>query len=446
VIRRGRGTPERRLLTRTFSLFLSGQTLSQFGDRLNHMALIMLVGVGRDTASGSMALAQLAVATALPVVLVGPIAGVLVDRWDRRRTLISCDVVRALLIASVPLVYWWLGGVWVIYVIVFSVFLTTLLYNCAKTATLPDIVSPGHLLAANAVLTSVGRVATVSGIVFGGLIVEWAGWRRLHIEGYTAAFLLDAATYVCSALALWAVALPRVVREPVCPGPGGVDRSRFRQAWSEIREAMAWIRADARLRFLMGSFIALACVVGAAYPVAIVFIQVGIGLGVSGVGAAGGMLAAGLIAGSALTGVIGRRWHRQAAVAAGVGGVGLAVIGLSVSHSFAAIAASAIAGGVALALAMVVQDTELQEAAPPHVRGRVSSVREIVVNVAFAGSAVLVSLVGLAVRKVGGGEAPRSLLALLGGVTLLAAGRLALAAASRPGRVRQPGASPYGLE
>jgi MFS family permease len=444
VTRRDRGAPETRLLTRTFSLFLSGQTLSQLGDRLNHMALIALVGVGRDVASGSMALAQLAVATSLPVLLVGPVAGVLVDRWDRRRTLISCDVIRAVLVASIPVVYWWIGAAWVVYAVVFAVFLTTLLYNCAKAAALPDIVSPGRLLSANATLTAVGRVATISGVVFGGLIVEWGGWRRLHVEGYTAGFLLDGVTYALSALALCAIALPRVVRTPV--SSGAVARARFRQAWSEIRQAMALIQADARLRFLMGSFVVLACVAGAAYPVTIAFIQVGMGLGASGVGAVGGMLAAGLIAGSALTGVIGRHWHRPSAVAAGIGGVGLAVLGLSVSHSFVAIAASAVAGGIALAPVMVVQDTELQEATPQQLRGRVSSAREIVVNAGFAGSAVLVGLIGLALRESGVGEAPRALLALVGGGALLAAGRLAIAAARRPSRAQSPGISPSGLE
>jgi DHA3 family macrolide efflux protein-like MFS transporter len=444
VTRRDSGAPGIRLVTRTFSLFLAGQTLSQLGDRLNHMALIALVGVGQGVASGSMALAQLAVAAALPVLLVGPVAGVLVDRWDRRRTLISCDVIRTGLVASIPAVYRWVGAAWIVYVIVGAVFLTTLLYNCAKTAALPDIVSPGRLLSANAALTSVGRVATISGIVFGGLIVEWSGWRRLHVEGYTAGFLLDGATYALSALALCAIALPRVVRTPVISG--GVARARFRRAWSEIRQAMELIRADARLRFLMGSFVVLACVAGAAYPVAIAFIQVGMGLGVSGVGAAGGMLAAGLIAGSALTGVIGRRWHRPSAVAAGIGGVGLAVLGLSVSHSFVAMAASAVAGGIALAPVMVVQDTELQEATPPQIRGRVSSAREIVVNAAFAGSAVLVGLIGLALRESGVGEAPRALLALVGCGALLASGRLAVAAARRPSRAVSPRISPSGLE
>ena len=391
-----------------------------------------------------MALAQLAVATSLPVLLVGPVAGVLVDRWDRRRTLIACDVIRAVLVASTPVAYRWAGAAWVVYVIVFSVFLTTLLYNCAKTAALPDIVSPGRLLSANATLTSVGRVATISGIVFGGLIVEWGGWRRLHVEGYTAGFLLDGVTYALSALALCAIALPRVVHTPA--GSGGVARARFKRAWSEIRQAMDLIQADARLRFLMGSFVVLACVAGAAYPVAIALIQVGMGLGVSGVGVVGGMLAAGLIAGSTLTGVIGRRWHRPFAVAAGIGGVGLAVLGLSVSHSFVALAASAAAGGIALAPVMVVQDTELQEATPPRLRGRVSSVREIVVNAAFASSAVLVGLIGLALRESGVGEAPRALLALVGGVALLAAGRLAIAAARRPSRVRQPSAGLSGLQ
>ena len=85
---------------RNFSLLWVGQTISQFGDRLNQMALIALVY--RYAPGSSMQMAKIMAFTIIPVFLIGPIAGVYVDRWDRRRTMVVCDILRGLLVLLIP--------------------------------------------------------------------------------------------------------------------------------------------------------------------------------------------------------------------------------------------------------------------------------------------------------------------------------------------------------
>ena len=83
--------------------------------------------------------------TAVPSVFFGPLAGVLVDRWDRRRTMIACDVVRAVLVLLVPLAFEIHIGL--VYAIAFAIATVTLLFRPAKTAVIPAVVDDRDLVA-----------------------------------------------------------------------------------------------------------------------------------------------------------------------------------------------------------------------------------------------------------------------------------------------------------
>ena len=84
------------LKNRNFFLLWIGQIISQFGERLNQMALIALVF--KRAPGSTFELAKLMAITIIPVFLIGPIAGIYVDRWNRRRTMFICDLIRSALI------------------------------------------------------------------------------------------------------------------------------------------------------------------------------------------------------------------------------------------------------------------------------------------------------------------------------------------------------------
>ena len=89
------------LKNRNFFLLWSGQIISQLGDRLGQMALIAFVYL---RAPGStLQIAKILSFTIIPVFLIGPLAGVYVDRWDRRKTMYICDFIRSLLVLTIPL-------------------------------------------------------------------------------------------------------------------------------------------------------------------------------------------------------------------------------------------------------------------------------------------------------------------------------------------------------
>ena len=165
-----------------FTLLVIGQTVSQLGDRLHNMALLALVAAAAEANTTGVEVGKIGVVTLFPT-LFAPLVGAIVDRWNKRFTMVACDLMRAIIVAFIPLLYVTLGYIWPVYVVAFFVGLFGVFFNAAKMALIPDLVEKGQLLPANAALATIGRFATVAGIVGGGLIAEWGFWSRFGWEG-----------------------------------------------------------------------------------------------------------------------------------------------------------------------------------------------------------------------------------------------------------------------
>lgn len=111
------------LKDRNFTCLWLGQVISQFGDRLNQMALIALLY--QRFPNSSFELAKLLSFTIIPVFLVGPIAGAYVDRHNRQHIMIVCDALRAALVLLIPCSVAYLRPIFPIYIIVFLIFSIT---------------------------------------------------------------------------------------------------------------------------------------------------------------------------------------------------------------------------------------------------------------------------------------------------------------------------------
>jgi MFS family permease len=435
------------LRDRNVFTFVLGQTVSQLGDKLNHMALIGLIGSTSSVGSSGFALATLAVIFTLPVVAFGPIAGVLVDRWNKRVTLIVCDVLRALLVASIPFAYQATHELIVVYAISFLVFLAGLFFNSAKMAIIPDLVGRDQLLATNAVTNFVGRFATVIGIVGGGVIVGWSIWGRLGWRGYTAGFYLDAASYLISVATL-ALLVPRTLR--VVGAPRRTQRDTLRGMSPELGAcehgecddtdsiarvvtrierslahdlvaAVRLIRRDRALRFVYSTVVLLAIIAASAYVVVVAAVQSVMGRGTTGVGFLGGTMAGGLIVGSLLVGTLGTRFDRRTIVTAGCALLGIVMTACALFFQFKWLTPLAFLGGVLLAPVMVSQDTLLHETSPEGARGVIFSARELVLSGSFMLTALVVGGAIALMARAGVAEPYRMALFVLGAVVTVAA-------------------------
>ncbi len=175
-----------------FPLWL-GQLVSNLGDTLNYVALVVLVY--RLSGSG-LAVSTTVVFEVLPVLLIAPFAGVVIDRLPRKAILIGSDVARAVLMLGLIAA----TETWQVYLTAALLTTATVFFTPTVQAVLPAIVGQEALLAANSVAWSTGRlVQIVASALAGGLIAAL---------GTDAAFVLNGLTFLFSAAMIARVAIP----------------------------------------------------------------------------------------------------------------------------------------------------------------------------------------------------------------------------------------------
>ena len=136
----------RSLLARTgFRNLVIGQGVSALGDWMGTVAFIVVV---HELTDSSTAVAGILVLRLLPAGIAGPLTARLVQRWDRRRTMLAMDAARAAMIAVIPLV----RAVWWVYLWAFLIELASLIFLPARDASIPDLAGDGDLPLANGLI------------------------------------------------------------------------------------------------------------------------------------------------------------------------------------------------------------------------------------------------------------------------------------------------------
>jgi len=213
-------------------LLWSGQIISDLGDWLDFLALIALIVYRWDL--GASALAALSVTVAVPRIIVGPIAGVWVDRWPRRTVMVVADIARAVIVAGLVFA----PDLIAVLVLVFFKGVFSAAFGPARQASVRSTVPDDDLLAASSLGSLSVQVGKVFGPVLGGILVATAGPR--------AAFAVDSATFLVSALLL--AQLPLLQAEPRTQ----TDESEP-SFWTELREGIGYIVHRAALTIAIGS-------------------------------------------------------------------------------------------------------------------------------------------------------------------------------------------------
>ncbi|MDH6537692.1 MFS transporter [Streptomyces lavendulae] len=201
---------------RDFTVFWLGQALSVLGGSVSLLALPLLVF---DATGDVGQLGLLTAVSGATGILTGTFAGSVVDRTDRRRLMIGCDLLRAVLLCALPLLWAVSPRIWVLYVLTVPVAVLKTLFDVAYVTAVPDLVPPRDLTAANGRLMSTFAFGTLLGPVAAGLITTGAdaGW----------ALAVDGATFAVSALTLRWVRFGRHGDGEPRPAGGGGFRERF---------------------------------------------------------------------------------------------------------------------------------------------------------------------------------------------------------------------------
>ena len=164
-----------------------GQVVSELGDWLNSIAIYALILKLSDS---GMAMAGAMMAKLLPIVLISPIAGVVVDRVSRKTVMIVSDLLRCVVVLAFLLVED-RDTLWLVYALVIVEISLSGFFEPARSAIIPSLVPKEDLVTANALSGSTWSVMLAFGAALGGVIV--------YLFGIKVAFILDAGTFILSA-------------------------------------------------------------------------------------------------------------------------------------------------------------------------------------------------------------------------------------------------------
>lgn len=228
--RRAASRPPSLWRNRNYLLLWSGQAVSSVGGQASQLALpLLILSLTHSPAQAGFAGAL----RALSYLLLGLPAGALIDRWDRKRTMIVCDAGRALALGSIPLALA-LGRLTMAQLYLVSVAEGALFvfFGLAETAALPRVVAKAQLPAATAQNEVTGGVVTLVGPALGGALFGVA--RALP-------FLVDALSYAASVLSLSRLRLPFQKERPLQP----------RGLRADIWEGLVWVWREPMARALI---------------------------------------------------------------------------------------------------------------------------------------------------------------------------------------------------
>jgi len=352
-----------------------GQIISQFGDRLAQMALVGLFL--KQTAGISLShsvpiMRNLFFFSTLPIVLFSPLAGVYIDRWSRKATLVVADFLRAGLILLIPFLAVYFKGMAYIYVTIFLVFTVTCFFTPAKSAIIPNLVKKGNLVAANSLSNITRMIAMIGGISAGGVIVAWLEMRM--------SFYLDSLTFLLSGLAILAIRIKENLPADPPLEKAGVG---LKKVMRELIEGLKFIKREQRVSFVTLSLFVLMAASGIGYLLITVFITKALGLGTVGLSVFALFLGVGMAVGALLYGQFGERIGREIVILGGSFIAGGCALLLGGGKSFLILSlAIGIIGFVASPIVAAAY-TLIQEMTPDRIRGRVFSALEVVINASF---------------------------------------------------------------
>lgn len=342
-----------------------GQAVSYFGDMMNTTGLAIMLFVVSHSAS---IVALGLIAKAVPTVCFGLIAGPIVDRFNRQRVMVLADLARALLTVTIPFFAWnWLPGV---FIDVFLVATASTLFNPAKQAIIPNLVPPAMLVRANSLVLSSERAMELLGYSLAGVIAAAVSWMPL--------FLIDAATYIFSALTLLGVTDVLVA-----------SREKHLRIFRDVAEGMRFIGRTPVLRSTMALTAMAALFAGMTFPTLVVFAYGALNTGALGYGVLEAAIGAGAIIGAITAPRLMQRYRAGILILVGVAGFGTsyALTGLFPNISYALV--FLFACGAANTVYLVPLISVTQREAPDYVRGRVLSSRFLLVQAGLlAGMAI----------------------------------------------------------
>jgi len=413
-----------------FRLWLA-QAVSSLGDWIGLFAVLALTArIGKGSPETSVGLVMSA--RMIPGFFLGSVGGVLVDRWSRKRVMVTCDIGRGLVMASLPFIH----TIWGLFLASLALEILSLLWTPAKEASVPNLVAQEQLTTANSLaLAAACGTFPLAGVI-SALLFKVAEWlsrnyhalRFLNLNRESVAIYADVATFFVSAVLISTVVLPRL-------RPKGRERIDLSKTFEEVREGWRFIGHSPVVRSVMIGLGTGLIGGGMMVPLGLTFAKKVLHAGDAGFSLLLTALGTGVALGVLGLSFVQKRVPRERLFPLAVLGAGAALL-VGASMSSLALASVFVGGmGVCAGAVYVMGFTLIQENVSDEIRGRVFATLYTLVRLCLVIALTVGPLLAGALDKLSPGTVhvlgavvrlPGTRLTLwLGGVIIVGAGLLA---------------------
>jgi MFS transporter, DHA3 family, macrolide efflux protein len=338
------------------------QVISLFGDFLALFAVIAVVTFRMHGTAAQVT--GLQIAYMLPIVFVGPIAGVFVDRWPLKPTLIASDLIRACLaLLLIPST-----SVWHVYFVLAALSCVSAFFGPAQTVTIRSHVPISGLMSANALMQVAFMGSRIIGPATAGAIVSAFTPRVCYI--------VDVLSFVISAGLIGSV----VIRRPATmQAPAGSSSNRIHQIWLDMKQGMSFILHHAAILFFVLAMAAGLFTIGCFGPLISIWVRDTLHARENLFGYVSGNVGVGMLIGTQIVRRLSKQVSDTTMVLAGLAGIGGGVLLLGAVAHIAAALTSTFIIGFAFGAVIVPAQTLIQRETPHDMLGRVGSTNASVI-------------------------------------------------------------------
>jgi DHA3 family macrolide efflux protein-like MFS transporter len=359
---------------RDFCALWVGQLISQVGDNFLIVAVLSVVSVLTDS---PLAIGIMALVVTLPQLFLGLIAGVFVDRLDRKLVMIVSDILRGLAVLALLFVQR-ADQLYILYIVSFVMATVGLFFNPARNAVIPNIVSGEILLTANALIQASQIIAIILGPSIAGLIIGWLG--------PASAFIFESFSFAASAAAIATMTIP-----PLNPKP---DKTKSRVIWDQLVEGLLFIKHSSPLLHVMLTTAVATLGFGAIMVLGIIYLDSVLGIGAEGFGFLYAVQGLGVVIGGAMIGRLASNVRTNRIVGGCMVILGLAIIAFAVVPNYLLVLVAVAIIGLSIVVARAALATLTQSLVPDEKRGRVESAVTMVIGASTSASMALSGVLG----------------------------------------------------
>jgi dTMP kinase len=365
---------------------------SALGDWIGFLAIIALTAdILGPTRAAAFAVSGVMTARVLPSLLLAPVAGVFVDRWNRKRVLIVTDLGRASVMALIPFT----DEILTLVLATLLIEVLSALFAPAKDAVFPTLVRRDQLVTANQInLVLTYGALPLAGVLYAVLVVVG---QRVAPDGSLLAarpvalpIWFNALSFVISAAFIAAIPVRR---------HAGATREAGEAVGAAFREGIAFVAGRPVIRALIGGVMVAAAAAGVVISTGEFFAAL-LNAGPSGFGVLVAAVGVGMVGGLLLAGPLSRRVRPEWLFPPALGGAGVGLAAAAVMPGIVAAVPAAVVMGAGAGVVFIVGYTVLQQRAEDRIRGRVFGAFNAGVRIAIFGATIAVPFtIGLVGRE-----------------------------------------------